>query len=68
MKVKVTQSCLTLVTPMNCSRLASSVHGIYQVRILERVGDMEIGGSGEISEEGLELIGSKTGFGQSPEQ
>ena len=62
MKVKVTQSCLTLVTPMNCSRLASSVHGIYQVRILERVGDMEIGGSGEISEEGLEhpeLIGFK---------
>ena len=47
---------------MNCSRLASSVHGIYQVRILERVGDMEIGGSGEISEEGLEhpeLIGFK---------
>ena len=48
--------------PMNCSPIASSVHRIYQARILERVGDVEIGGSGEISEGGLEhpeLIGFK---------
>ena len=31
-KVKVTQSCLTLCNPMDCT-----VHGIFQVRILEWV-------------------------------
>ena len=39
MKVKseseVTQSCLTLRDPMNCSLPGSSVHGIFQARILE---------------------------------
>ena len=30
-------SCLTLCNPMDCSRPASSVHGILQVRILEWV-------------------------------
>ena len=29
------QSCLALCNPMDCSPLASSVHGIFQVRILE---------------------------------
>ena len=33
----VTQSCLTLCEPMNCSPPASSVHGILQARILEWV-------------------------------
>ena len=33
----VTQSCLTLCNPMNCSLPSSSVHGTYQVRILEWV-------------------------------
>ena len=37
MKVLVIQSCLTLCDPMNCSPPGSSVHGILQVRILERV-------------------------------
>ena len=32
--VKVTQSCLTLCDPMDCSLPASSVHGILQARIL----------------------------------
>ena len=36
-KVKVTQSCLTLCDPMNYSLPGSSVHGILQVRILEWV-------------------------------
>ena len=32
---KVTQSCLTLSDPMDCSLLGSSVHGIFQARVLE---------------------------------
>ena len=39
MKVKseseVTQSCLTLTDPMDCSLPGSSVHGIFQARVLE---------------------------------
>ena len=39
MKVKseseVAQSCLTLSDPMNCSPLGSSIHGIFQARVLE---------------------------------
>ena len=34
-KVLVTQSCLTLCDPVNCSSPGSSVHGILQARILE---------------------------------
>ena len=33
----VTQSCLTLCDPMDCSPTGSSVHGILQVRILDWV-------------------------------
>ena len=37
MKVKseVAQSCWTLSDPMDCSPLGSSVHGIFQARVLE---------------------------------
>ena len=35
MKVLVTQLCLTLCNPVDCSLLVSSVHGILQARILE---------------------------------
>ena len=39
MKVKseseVAQLCLTLSDPMNCSLLGSSIHGIFQARVLE---------------------------------
>ena len=39
MKVKseseVAQACLTLSDPMDCSLSGSSVHGIFQARILE---------------------------------
>ena len=31
----VVQLCLTLCDPMDCSLLGSSVHGIFQARILE---------------------------------
>ena len=34
-KVKVTQSCPTLCDLMDCSPPGSSVHGIFQTRILE---------------------------------
>ena len=36
-KVKVTQSCLTLCNPMDCSVPDSSIHGILLARILEWV-------------------------------
>ena len=40
MKVKseseVAQSCLTLSDPVDCSLLGSSIHGIFQARVLER--------------------------------
>ena len=35
--MKVAQSCLTLCHPMDCSPSGSSVRGILQARILERV-------------------------------
>ena len=39
MKVKseseIAQSCLTLSDPMDCSIPGSSVHGIFQARVLE---------------------------------
>ena len=35
--VLVTQLCLTLCNPMDCSPPGSSVHGIFQARILEWV-------------------------------
>ena len=36
-KVLVTQSCLTLCNPMDCRPPGSSIHGIFQARILEWV-------------------------------
>ena len=36
-KVLITQSCLTLCNPMDCSAPRSSLHWILQARILERV-------------------------------
>ena len=32
---EVTQSCLTLCDPMDCSLPGSSVHGIFQAGVLE---------------------------------
>ena len=37
MYVKVTQVCLTVCNPVNCSPIANSVYGIFQARILEWV-------------------------------
>ncbi|KAM7227171.1 hypothetical protein CapIbe_021584, partial [Capra ibex] len=33
--VKVAQSCPTLCDPMDCSLRGSSIHGIFQARVLE---------------------------------
>ena len=49
MKVKseseVAQSCLTLSDPMDCSLPGSSIHGIFQARVLEWVAIAFSGGS-----------------------
>ena len=37
MHAKLLKSCPTACDPMNCSLLGSSVHGIFQERILELV-------------------------------
>ena len=34
---EVTQSCLTLSDPMDCNLPGSSIHGIFQARVLEWV-------------------------------
>ena len=53
MKVKseseVTQSCLTLRDPMDCSLPGSSIHGIFQARVLER-GAIAFSGNNEETE------------------
>ena len=48
----VTQSCLTLCSPMDCSPPGFSVHGILQARILEWVA---ISYSGDLPNPGIEL-------------
>ena len=45
--MEVAQSCLTLCDPMDCSLPRSSVHGIFQARVLEWVA---ISFSGESSQ------------------
>ena len=35
---EVSQSCPTLCDPMDCSLSGSSVHGIFQARVLEWIG------------------------------
>ena len=47
----VTQLCLTLCDPMDCSPPGSSVHGIFQARIMEWVA---ISFSGDLPDPGKE--------------
>ena len=67
MKVKsereVTQSCLTLSNPMDCSLPGSSVHRIFQARVLDwgsiafsgNIGDLgSISGLGKSLEKGMD--------------
>ena len=51
MLVLVTQLCLTLCNPMDCSLPGSSVHGIFQARVLEWVA---ISSSGDLPDPGME--------------
>ena len=51
MKVKVAQSCPTLRDTMDCSPPGSSIHGIFQARILESVA---ISFSGDLPDPGIE--------------
>ena len=65
MKVKseseVAQSCLTLSDPMDCSPRGSSVHGIFQARVLEWGA---IAFSGDIRDKGsIPGLGRSTGDG-----
>ena len=46
--VLVTQSCLTLCDPMDCSLPGSSVHGLSQARILQWVAIPFSGGSSQL--------------------
>ena len=58
----ITQSCPTLCDPMDFSLLGSSVHGIFQVRLLEWVviscsgGWGGGGGEGDLPDPGIESI------------
>ena len=63
MKVKseVTQSCLTLSNPMDCSPPGSSIHGIFQARVLEWGA---IAFSMEILAEVFIIVFSKKGSGK----
>ena len=62
MKVKseseVAQSCPTLRDPMDCSLPGSSIHGIFQARVLERGAIAFSGNAGD--------PGSIPGLGRSP--
>ena len=44
----LTQSCLTLCNPMDCSSPGSSVHGIFQARIMEWVAIFYFRGSSQL--------------------
>ena len=49
-KMKVAQLCQILCSPMDCSQLGSSVHGILQARIVEWVA---ISLSGDLPDPGI---------------
>ena len=50
---EVAQSCLTLSDPMDCSLPGSSVHGIFQARVLKWVA---IALSAETPEQGVSMV------------
>ena len=51
LKVLVSQLCLTLYDPMDCRLPGSSVHGLFQARVLEWVA---ISFSGDLPNPGIE--------------
>ena len=59
----VVQSCLTLGNPMDCSPPDSSVHGIFQARILEWVAISHSGGFSWVIDRTLLLVSPALGDG-----
>ena len=56
----VAQSCPTLCNPMDCTLLGSSVHGILQARILEKVAMPSSRGSSQTRDQsGLSCIAGR---------
>ena len=62
----VTQSCLTLYDPMDCSLPGSSVHGILQARILEWVAMPSSRGSSPPREPGSSALQAESLPSESP--
>ena len=62
---EVTQSCLTLSNPMDCSPPGSSVHGIFQARVLEWVAvvfsDDDVDDSNDMANDGGDSDGGDDG-------
>ena len=63
MTSEVTQSCLTLYDPMDCSLTGSSVHGIFQARVLEWVAISFSRGSSQHPELPQGLLNSYSSMG-----
>ena len=55
-KSKISQSCSTLCGPMDCSLPDSSVHGIFQARIVEWVAISNSRGSSQPETEPTSLV------------
>ena len=65
---EVTQSCPTLSDPMVCSLPGSSVHGIFQARVLERGAIALAAADSKESACNVEDLGSILGSGRFPEE
>ena len=54
---EVAQSCLTRRDPMGCSLPGSSIHGIFQARVLEwgAIAFSDTGGTGLIPGQGIKI-------------
>ena len=61
--MKVAQLCPTLCSPMDCSPLGSSVHGILQARILEWIATSFSRGSSQPRNRTWDFPGKDTGVG-----
>ena len=53
---RVAQSCLTLCDPKDCSPPGSSVHGIFQARLLEWVAMPSSRGSSRLRKSNVQLL------------
>ena len=65
-KSEVAQSCPTLSDPMDCSAPGSSVHGIFQARVLEWVAIALVVKNSPVNAGDIRDAGSIPGLGRSP--